>query len=157
MHCGQISNRIVQQACCLVQVGRDQGREREKFALVNLDGLGLKQDVTAGCNHDWIDHEPVPFCFSQTPHHLRDDFCIAKQTSLDRSDREIFQRKLDLLAHDFRIGRLDARNFPRCFRDDAGDCGKSVHAQRSERFQVRLRARARATVRPGNGESDGDA
>ena len=39
-------------------------REREKLALVNLDCLGFKQDVTAGCNHDWIDHEPAPFCFA---------------------------------------------------------------------------------------------
>ena len=66
------------------------------------------------------------------------------------------ERKLDLLAHDFWIGRLDARNFPRCFRDDAGDCGKSVNAERGKRFQVRLRAGASATVRAGNGEGDGD-
>ena len=129
MHCGQISNRIAQQSCCLVQVGRDQSREREKFALVNLDCLGLKQDVTAGRNHDWIDHQPAPFYFAQTPHHLRNDFCVAKQTSLDRRDREILQQKLDLFAHDFWIGRLDSRNFPRRFRDDAGDRGKSVNAR----------------------------
>jgi len=156
MHCGQISNRMAQQPCCLVQVGRDQGREREKIALVNLDCLGLEQDVTTGCNHDWIDDYSAPFCFAQTPHHLRNDFCVAKQTGLDRSDRKTFQQKLDLLAHDFRIGRLDPRDFPWCFRDDTGDCGKSVNAERGKRFQVRLRARACATIRAGNSEGDGD-
>ena len=39
MHCGQISNRIAQQPCCLVQVGRDQGREREKIALTEADDM----------------------------------------------------------------------------------------------------------------------
>jgi hypothetical protein len=134
MHCSQISNWMAQQPCCLVQVGRDQGREREKIALVNLDCLGLKQDVTACCNHHWIYHKPTPFYFAQTSHHLRNDCCVAKQTSLDRSDREIFQRKLDLLTHDFWIGRLDARNFSRYFRDDTCDCGKSVNAERGKCF-----------------------
>ena len=56
MHCGQISNRIAQQPRGLVQVRRDQGREREQFALVNLDRLRGELDVAGGLNHYGIDH-----------------------------------------------------------------------------------------------------
>ena len=78
-----------------------------------------------------------------------------KQSGLDRSDGKAVEQNLDLLAHDIRADVLNPRNFSRRFRNDAGDRGQSVNAERAESFQVGLNAGAGAAVRAGNGQRDG--
>ena len=108
MHRGQISNRLAQQPRRLIQIRRDQSREGKKFALVSLNCLRCKQYVTAGRDHDRIDHQLAPFRLAQTPHHFRDDCGVAKKTGFDRRHREILQQQLDLFMHGFGIGRLNS-------------------------------------------------
>ena len=84
------------------------------------------------------------------------DFGRAKQSGFDRRDWKILTQDIDLLAHDRGADRLQANDFPGCFRDYACHRGNAVNAKCSECFKVGLQSCPSAAVRSGDAESNWD-
>jgi hypothetical protein len=61
-----------------------------------------------------------------------------------------------LLTNDFHADRLNPRNFSRNFRDDTGDSGQSINAERGKCFQVGLNTSASAAVGTSDAQRDGN-
>jgi hypothetical protein len=90
---------------------------------------------------------------------LRDsanDLRRAEQTGLDRAYPETFEQHFKLLANHYRSYLFNPRNFPRNFRDDAGQSGQSINAKSGKSFQVSLNTGTRATIRTGDGQCNRD-
>ena len=125
-HGGKIANRFAEQPGRFVEVGRDQGGERKQFCLVKLDRVGAQKLRAAGRDDHRIDHErnlPVDLAgkIDQRSRDRGNNFGGVKQPGLDRGDWEILEENCDLLVNHFRAHWLDAGNFSRDFRHNAGD------------------------------------
>ena len=84
------------------------------------------------------------------------DFGRVKHSGFRRRRGKSFKESFQLPAHNFRPAGLDCQNAFRILCRDARDGAGPVHAQRGERFQVRLDARAAAAVRAGDSERNGN-
>src|SRR4029077_13656147 len=127
-HGGKIANRLAEQLVRFVEVGRNQSGERKTFFLVKLDRGWAETLRAAGGDEHRIDHErklPADLTgkIDKRSRDRGNNFGGVKQPGLDRGDWEILEENCDLLANDLRAHRLDARNFSRDFRHDAGDGG----------------------------------
>ena len=85
----------------------------------------------------------------------RNIFRREQHSGFHRRRLQFFKHGFDLLPQHFRRTRLDAENAPGILRGEAGDGAGAVDAQRGERFQIGLDARAAAAVRAGDGQRDG--
>lgn len=124
IHRLSIFDCFAEQSCGFIEIRCNQSCERKQFRFVKSDGVGAKKLIAARRDHDRIDNQRdvgLACKVDKDSRHGGDDFARAKQSALDCRNGKTFREHLDLLAHNRAAQRLNARNFARRFRDDAGD------------------------------------
>ena len=127
--------------------------QRDQFSQ-RADGVLFHQHLAAAGDHHRIDHQrhalaPAPArCAFAT---ARDDLRRVEHPGLDRGDGKGLEHEPDLVGHARGRDRRDVEHASRMLRHDAGHRRRAVNAERGERLQVGLDARAAAVVGAGNG------
>ena len=145
------------QDCSFIQVRRYECGEREQTSRQQPHGRGFEQTGAAGGNHYGINNQRnVTVRFEKLRHYPHDP-CGVKHPGLHRRRGQFLEHRLDLSADDEGFAGLDGCHALWVLRRNARDGAGAMHAERGERFQVRLDARAAAAVGTGDGERHGNA
>ena len=81
---------------------------------------------------------------------------IGEHANLHGVDADVVENGVELSGDKRRVGRMDGRHDARVLRGEGGNDGQTVSAERRERLEVGLDARAAAGVGAGDGEDVGD-
>jgi len=115
-----------------------------------------EQRVVALGDHHGVQHDVRGAVPPQRVGDGAHDLRIGEHADLHGVDADVVEDGVELRAHERGVGRVDRRDAARVLRRERRDHARAVCAERGERLQVGLDARAAARVGAGDREDVGD-
>jgi hypothetical protein len=150
------SRRDAQQRRGLGQVRRDDARKRQQFFAQRRNGFGREQRMVALRDHHSVEHDALRPMAAQRLGDGAHDIRVGEHADLHGIDADIVENGVELCRDERRIGRVDGRDAARVLRGECGDDARAVGAERRERLEVGLDARAAARIGAGDREDVGN-
>jgi len=138
----------------LVEIGSDQGGERQQLRLQHGHSGVLQEPFATGRDHHGIDDQRRPLLAREEVRDDPNDLRAEKHAGFHCSRWQFREDRFDLPANNRGGARLNGDNPFGVLRRDRGDRARAMHAQRCKRLQVRLNPCPAAAVGTGDGEGD---
>lgn len=140
---------------CLIEVRRDDRRERQEFKSNRGDGFGGEQYRAARGHHDWID-DGGNLRFRDETRDRFDNLDIQQHPCFQGFGTIVTGNLAALLEDKSWAGRLDAGDAERILGREASDGGGAIDPVGGEGQKVGLDACTRAAIGAGDGQRDGE-